>query len=303
MKIAVQTGGILERFGIDDGFRMIKEAGFDSVDFNIDTLLPGKNIRDGICECVLDAPIEDILENIIRPYKEAAAKYGVTFYQAHAPFPFYQLGQDAMNEYLFVIMEKCAAICDYVDCRRMIVHPSFNGYTEQMEHDEEWALNIERYSRLIPMLKKYNIICCLENMFTGYKGKMYGAICSDFYEAAAYVDELNAIAGEKCFGFCVDTGHALLIGKDIYTALLQVGDRVEAFHIHDNDGMNDQHIMPYTGKQDWKRFIKGVKAIGYKGTLSFETFNITNMFDKQLIPDALKLIAAIGKMFSDRIEN
>ena len=60
--------------------------------------------------------------------------------------------------------------------------------------------------------------------------------------------------------------------------------------------------MPYTGKLDWNRFIAGCKAIGYKGTLSFETFNITNMFDKELIPDALKLIAATGRMFARRIE-
>lgn len=302
MQIAVQTGGIIGRFGIRDGFRIIKEAGFDSVDFNIDQLLPGRDINAGNCACALDAPIEEVLEKIIRPYKEAAAEYGVEFYQAHAPFPFYKLGQDEMNEYLFMIMEKCAAICDYVDCRRMIVHPCFNSYEEQMEHDDEWKLNIERYTRLIPALKKYNIICCLENMFTGSKGKIYGAICSDMYEAAAYIDELNAIAGEKRFGFCMDTGHALLVGQDIYNALLKIGDRVEAFHIHDNDGISDQHVLPYTGKLNWDRFIEGVKAIGYKGTLSFETFNVTNNFDDELIPDVLELIAKTGRMFAKRIE-
>ncbi len=301
MKIAVQTGGILDRFGIDEGFRVIKEAGFDAVDFNIDHCLKGYNIVNNICQSVLDAPVDEILERT-RPYKEAAEKYGIAFYQAHAPFPFYADGKTEMNEYLFGIMEKCCAICDYVDCRLLIVHPSFNGYDKWLEHDEEWNLNIERYSRLIPALKKYNITCCLENMFVSRDGKIYGAVCSDMYEAAAYIDELNGIAGEKKFAFCFDTGHALLIGKDVYNALLQIGERVEAFHIHDNDGMRDQHIMPYTGKLDWNRFIAGAKAIGFKGTLSFETFNVTNTFDPELIPDALKLIAATGRMFARRIE-
>lgn len=301
MKIAVQTGDILDRFGIDEGFRMMKEAGFDSVDFNLDHVLRGREIKNNVCQSMIDGPIEHALE-LARPYKEAAAKYGITFYQAHAPFPFYVDGLDEMNEYLFEILEKCCAICDYVDCRLMIVHPAFNGYDKWLEHDEEWNLNIERYSRLIPYLKKYNVTCCLENMFVSHKGKIYGAVCSDMYEACAYIDELNSIAGEKKFAFCFDTGHALLIGKDVYNALLQIGDRVEAFHIHDNDGISDQHVIPYTGKLDWERFIAGVKAIGYKGTLSFETFAAANNFNPELVPDLLKLIAATGKMFARRIE-
>lgn len=301
MKIAVQTGDILDRFGIEEGFKMMKEAGFDSVDFNLDHVLRGNDIRSNNCKSIIDGPVEHALE-LARPYKEAAEKYGITFYQAHAPFPFYVDGLAEMNEYLFEILEKCMAICDYVDCRLMIVHPAFNGYDKWLEHDEEWNLNIERYTRLIPALKKYNITCCLENMFVSHKGKIYGAVCSDMYEAAAYIDELNQIAGEKRFAFCFDTGHAHLIGKDVYNALLVIGDRVEAFHIHDNDGISDQHIIPYTGKLDWDRFIAGVKAIGFKGTLSFETFNAANIFDPELVPDLLKLIAATGRMFARRIE-
>ena len=77
MKIAVQTGGILDHFGIDEGFRIIKEAGFDAVDFNIDHCLSGYNIKNNICESVLDRSIPEILEST-RPYKEAAEKYGIT---------------------------------------------------------------------------------------------------------------------------------------------------------------------------------------------------------------------------------
>ena len=59
MKIAVQTGGILDHFGIDEGFRIIKEAGFDAVDFNIDHCLSGYNIKNNIF----------IVENIKKQWK------------------------------------------------------------------------------------------------------------------------------------------------------------------------------------------------------------------------------------------
>ncbi|MBQ3078760.1 MAG: sugar phosphate isomerase/epimerase [Clostridia bacterium] len=301
MNISVQTGGILDRFGMEKGLKMIADAGFDAVDLNMDHGLPGSNIHKGICESVFDAPHEERMERV-RVLKETADKYGISFYQAHAPFPSYVKDDCNMNEYLIEVLEKCIEACGYLQCRYLIIHPMFLGYDNQMDKDAEWDVNIERYSRLIPALKKYDVIACLENMFTGHRKKIYEAICSDFNEAAAYIDELNGIAGEKRFAFCFDTGHALLLGKDIYNSLLQVGERIETFHIHDNDGIDDQHIAPYTGRLDWDRFIKGVKEIGFKGTLSFETFNICNIYDPELIPHALKLIAETVKMFARRIE-
>jgi len=301
MNIAVQTGGILDVFGLEEGFRIIHEAGFDAVDFNIDHCMSYAAIRDGKCESKMDKPVETLMEEALQ-IKAIADKYSVSFYQAHAPFPSYVKGNDEMNDYLIEVFEKCIAVCGAIGCKYLIIHPMFCSYEEKLDPDTEWDVNIARYSALIPALKKHGVIACLENMYVGRKGKLYEAICSDMNEAAAYIDELNGIAGDKCFAFCFDTGHALLVGKDMYAALTQIGDRVEAFHIHDNDGVSDQHIAPYTGKLDWDRFIEGVKAIGFKGTLSFETFNISNMYDKELIPEALKLIAATGKMFARRIE-
>lgn len=301
MDICIQTGGIIEELGIDAGFKLIRDAGFDSVDFNIDQWLPYKNIVEGVLNSVFDEPLEALYGHA-QPYLDAALKYGVKFNQAHAPFPSYVPDNADMNEYIIMALEKCAAVCHYVNCPYLIVHPAFFGYDKRMEADDEWNANIQLYSRLIPALKKYNVTACLENMFTSRNGKVYEAVCADMNEAAAYIDELNGIAGEKRFAFCFDTGHALLVGKDVYGALLQIGDRVETLHIHDNNGIEDQHIAPYTGKLDWDRFIMGLRAIGYNKALSFETFSVTRHFDRELLPDIIKLIASTGRMFSRRIE-
>ena len=136
----------------------------------------------------------------------------------------------------------------------------------------------------------------------GRPGKLIGACCSNPYEAAKYIDELNAIAGEKCFAFCLDTGHALLMGADMRRTINILGKRIETLHIHDNDGFDDQHLAPYMGRMDWEAFIDGLKDIGYEGTLSFETFNVLNAFDDELMLPCLKLICATGEMFRKRIE-
>ena len=121
-------------------------------------------------------------------------------------------------------------------------------------------------------------------------------------EANRYIDYLNNLAGEKVFGFCLDVGHALLVGKEIYSTIQEIGRNLVALHVHDNDGRNDQHLFPYMGVMDWDRFVKGLKDAGYKGALSFETFNAIHVIDDELAQDALKFLGSVGRLFVKRIE-
>ena len=192
--------------------------------------------------------------------------------------------------------------CEYIGCHHLIIHPFFLGYDQHMSPEREWEVNIERYSALIPTAKQCGVSICLENMFSGYRGKIYGACCSDITTACQYIDTLNGIAGQKCFSFCLDTGHLLLLGKDIYNSMVQLGDRIEAFHVHDNNGLNDQHLAPYMGVMDWDRFIEGLRDIHYDRVMSFETFNVFNTVDKELCPQMLHFIADAGRMFARRAQ-
>lgn len=301
MMIGIQTGGILDRFGAEGGFRVLREAGFDCVDFGFfDFMSVGDLIRGGR-DSILDKSMDEIL-SFFRPYKEAAARNGIRFYQTHAPFSTYVKDNPEANEYLLTVMDKCAEVNAFLDCRYMVVHPAFNAYADRMEREEEWKLNIERYSRMIPALKKHSVVCCLENMFVARQGKVYEACMSDMNEAAAYIDKLNSIAGEERFAFCYDTGHGLLVGHDPLESLLRLGSRLKTVHIHDNNGWEDQHIAPYMGRLDWDRFVRGMKAIGYRGALCFESGNTTRMFDPELTPEVLRLTAETGKLFARRIE-
>lgn len=300
IKIAVQTGGPEEMLGVMDGYRLIKEAGFDGVDANIDHLLSYGDIVNRRLSPAFEAEGKACLE-YFKPWKEAAETYGLENYQAHAPFPSYVKGEDgAYNEKLLDMLKKCLMGCDYIGCRRLIIHPFFLGYDDQMTPEREWEVNMERYSALIPAAKEYGVTVCLENMFTGHCGKIYSACCSDIDVACLYIDELNRLAGQKCFGFCLDTGHLLLLGKDIKNAMIQMGDRIEAFHVHDNNGRDDQHLAPYMGVLDWNRFVEGLRAIHYDKTMSFETFNIFNVMDREIAPEMLRVIAKTGRMFARR---
>lgn len=300
MKICVQTSPLIEKFGVDEAFRMLREAGFDAVDYNIDISLPYNVIVEGGHVPLYDADEEALIE-YARPVKEAGEKYGIAINQMHAPFPCLVENEEG-NAYVMEAIKRCIRVCGYLNCKYCIVHPFFLGYDKKLDPQTEWDINIERYSQLIPFAKKYGVTICLENMFTGYKGKIYAACCADMAEANRYIDYLNNLAGEKVFGFCLDVGHALLVGKEIYSTIQEIGRNLVALHVHDNDGRNDQHLFPYMGVMDWDRFVKGLKDAGYKGALSFETFNAIHVIDDELAQDALKFLGSVGRLFVKRIE-
>lgn len=299
MKIGVQTGSLFERMEIGEVFQLISEAGFDCVDFNINNEYPYRSIVEGKPSGLFEKSDEEILE-FYRPYKEAAEKHNIAFGQAHAPFPTY-VENDLGNEYVLNAIRKSIMVCGYIGCRFLVVHPSFLAYDRMLTAEEEWKLNIERYSALIEDARKHDVVICLENMFISRNRRIYGAICADASETNRYIDTLNEIAGEKRFAFCLDTGHALLAGKELYRLITELGHRIETLHIHDNDGVQDSHLFPYMGIVDWDRFCEGLKDIGYRGHLSFETDGAMKAFDPALAPEMLKLLSATGRLFAKKI--
>jgi len=52
---------------------------------------------------------------------------------------------------------------------------------------------------------------------------------------------------------CYDTGHAQIVGLTA-DQILHCADVIAYFHIHDNDGVEDSHLMPGDGVGDWAAF-------------------------------------------------
>jgi sugar phosphate isomerase/epimerase len=302
MKISVQTTGVLDAFGIDAGMKAIADAGFEAVDLDLSIDLSYEEIL--ACK-----ESENYKDENIYPYldavKAAAEKYCVEIGQAHAPAPTYIKVSPESTEMMHGYIRKSIELCGYIGCPKLVIHPIFDGSARFPKYtkEEEYKINIDFYSSLIPLLKKHNVICCLENMWIqDWKSKkIYVGACSEVNEVISYIDELNGIAGEKRFGFCLDIGHLLLLGQDPCYWLERIGERIEALHTHDNDGVTDGHTLPYLGYANWDRFILGLRRIGYSGNISFETSPFNTLFPKELNASALNMIGAVGKYFVGRI--
>lgn len=70
-------------------------------------------------------------------------------------------------------------------------------------------------------------------------------------------------------GFCFDAGHEACRGYG-YEFLPLVGDRLICTHIHDNDMVDDLHLIPFDGKIDWDRITRQLKQCKYTGPLTLE---------------------------------
>lgn len=307
MKIGVTTSESIEILGMDLGFQAIKNAGFDALDFSMGSYFPfNYNGIDFDAETIAHFNNEDKFTAYIRKVKETAERNGLVIGQCHAPAPSYFPRNPRNTQIMREAIRKSIRGCAMLDCKHIVIHPGFDGSARfpSMTKEEEYRMNIEFYSSLIPLLKETSVTCCLENMWSqDWKSKKaYLGVCSDMNETCRYIDELNEIAGEKCFAFCLDIGHLLMFGIDPYYAMETLGHRLEVLHIHDNDGLHDDHTAPYLGIGNWDRFIRGLRAIGYRGNINFETGSFPRMFPAALFPDALKLLGATANYFRKQVE-
>ena len=305
MKIGVQTAGIPYDFGCKEGYRMIRDAGFEAVDWNIDMQLRGTDIK---ANTVAGNVFEKSLDEMLAYYQDhldAIRAAGLTISQAHAPFNFYQNDpHSASLEYMSMIYQNIIRLCDAVGCKNVVIHGA--GRTRNDEHTEEEINEMNRwmYQSLIPVLKETNVTVCLENLFTS-KGGLLATHCSNPYDAIREIDDLNALAGKECFGLCLDIGHLNLVGGDPRAYISRLGKRIKALHIHDNDGITDIHKVPYSGTINWKHFYQSLADIGYEGDLCFETFRQTEISvigDREMVFPWLQMIATIGNFFRSKIQ-
>ena len=306
MKLCVQDARLHKTYGYKKAYEAIRAAGFEAIDWNIDTELRSKMIRSATYEG--NTIFEKSVDEMMAYYQEeldAIRDAGLTISQAHAPFPCYDFEcvREDTFDFMIEVYKKIIILLDRVGCKNMIVHGITLDKKDRINTPETIrALNKKLYTSLIPTLQQTNVTVCLENLFKNSYPTTPGH-CSNPYEAVQEIDELNALAGKECFGLCLDTGHLNLVGLEPRTYMPILGKRIKALHIHDNDGLLDQHKAPYTGKFKWADFYTILKDIGYEGDLSFETFMQTDptVIEEPLLLPWLTLIAQIGDFFRKKI--
>lgn len=89
------------------------------------------------------------------------------------------------------------------------------------------------FQTLIPLLEKYHVKICLENLYESVGQRIAEGVCANPADAIAYIDKLNELAGKQLFGLCLDSGHLQLTHQDSYRYIQLLGNRIKLLHLHE----------------------------------------------------------------------
>ena len=309
LSLGVQTKNIVEDTNPAEGFSMMKRAGFSCADFSLNYYLTNTSLYKQELNKFFDQSEEE-LEQYFAPHVRGAKEAGIKIHQMHMPYPLYiPGGKQKLNQYLQeVVAPKSLKVCEVFQCPYMVVH-GFKLAQHLGSEEAEWQQTEELLHSILPMAKEKGIILCIENLYTGTGGHIVEGTCCNARKAAERIDRINQQYGTEVLGFCLDTGHANLVGLDFEDFIIRLGKRLKVLHVHDNDGIGDLHQIPFTFTKtrenkvstDWDGFLRGLRAIEFDQVLSFETAPVLSAFPVELKEDALRLIARVGEYFIERI--
>jgi sugar phosphate isomerase/epimerase len=308
MKLSIQTKPIETRYGLEKTLEIISKAGFDGIDLNLDLYARNhETFKIGdYSSFIFD---KSSSEEYAYKLKELLDKYNLKCLQSHAPMPSYYT-DETMGKMAIEAHKNSIRICGIVGCQYMTIHPYYSNYIEEpITEQEEEKYNFEvLFPALFSSLEENNVKACLEDLPGNSKKKTrsFRAILTVPEKAIKYVDTLNELSGKKLFGLCLDVGHLMCTSTIPYDYIKAVGDKILITHIHDNDGLHDEHLLPFTGIANWDLVTRAFSEVGYDKedqNLSLEVFALPGKLPDPLIQPYYNLSNAVGRTLIDKIVN
>ena len=284
MRLSTSTRDTAVRLGLEKTIDILAAAGYDCIDFSqCDESIYGRDLK------------KDYFINL-RKYAEDK---GLTFNQSHAPFAS-SFKEEEKTKKRFTEITEALKRASYLGVKNIVVHPCQHlTYAQEGNPELLFQYNMEFYSKLIPYCEEYGIRVAIENMWQR-TGMINHSTCSRPYEFVKYVDSLN----NDAFVACLDIGHAALVREDISEFIKILGNkRLQCLHVHDVDGTNDSHTLPYYGNVEWEKVMKALADINYKGDLTFEATSFLNNVPSDLCADGEKFMVKVGRHLISLFEN
>ena len=280
---------LCQKIGFEKNIELMKQAGFTAYDaalFGNAALLINP-----------DFVGDDYLEKA-HALREFADKLGLPCNQAHAPYG--NRGDVTPDTDMFKYTVRSMEVASILGAKGIVVHPmQFLFYPYYIKELKE--INYRFYSDLLPYAEKFGITIYTENMWNeqAVNKHIIPSTCAWAEEFCEYIDMMKS----PYMKGCLDIGHCLLTGENLERIITMMGaDRLAALHIHDVDGVRDNHTLPYTRAVNFEEMLGALKAIGYKGDITFESGNFERRFPEELYLSALRLTADVGHYFKSRLE-
>ena len=289
IKLGTQSG-FASNIGItaDEMYKIMSEVGFHSVDYS---LMSGYQSE-------LWQLSDDELKARMTAIKDTMHRNGIVAGQTHSPMDAYWGNSPETKEARWKAQIQAIKAASFLESPYIVIHPLRHPNRQHKQGYEECKeLNMEFYNFLKPYLEEYNVKAAIENMFMRdpILGRLGETVCSTAAELKDYVDTLNS----DRFVVCLDVGHCVLGGQDPVSMIYELGNKyLHVTHMHDNDYVDDRHMMAGMGKIDWWSIGKALNDIGYEDVFNYEAdmpFYKLGEYKKDLAVALLKVYAELAK--------
>lgn len=262
-----------------EALHFLREAGFEEIDHGFTTpSLLSENWK------------EDFLGKI-----SAAREEGIRFRYTHLPFDY--PGVDSTYGWeefrLASIRAMELSVLAEADCAA--IHPR-TSMTRDYDAARERDAALGFLSLYRDEAEKAGLALALENM----RGPGKSAP-KEILRFGTETADLIKLADDLGIGICWDTGHANISAQRQEESLLLIGSRLRMVHVNDNFAEDDVHIAPFLGNTDWAGVARGLKGIGYEGSLNLEV--TCNRRPEPLRADYARYMAASARLLVSMIEN
>lgn len=205
----------------------------------------------------------------------------------HGPFQRLDLSDpEADFEEMKEAYRQCFQLCRTYGAHHCVCHPyessrPLDDTPEKLEAARQTSL--QRVLELTRMAREYGVELLVENM----------PHVRPMLDQQAFMD---LFAPHEELNFLIDTGHALLLNWDMDLAFRTLGERIKGYHLHDNMGDSDSHLMVGTGKFDWDNFFTGY-------TRYTPNANLVCEYDRGTIDEILQSVAWIRTQITAHTPN
>jgi sugar phosphate isomerase/epimerase len=254
MKIGIESGAYVGRYGWDKGLEKMREHGFEAIDDQTFA-----NTDNNALFTATETEFEKMLTERRRKYEAN----GIEVYQVHGPwrYPIRDFTKADREERLEK-MERSIRGCAILGCPNMVIHNLMPYGPRDLSREVVVAINEEAMSRLAEVGREYGVVVNMENMPFLHQ---HLATCADLLAFVKHMDT-------PWIRMCMDTGHVAVQKQSPADCVRLVGkEYLRTLHVHDNDGKRDMHWNPHKGVIDWTAFGEALREIGFEGVLSLET--------------------------------
>ena len=270
MKLAMESYIPVLHFGNEKGLKKIKDAGFGAVDYSLYFLHEIGNLLD-----------DDYLSRA-KQTREILDRLGLPCCQSHTPFTIRIDSVLDESNPEFVQMIRALEFASILGAPHTVVHGLVGAVDPTSPEYEDQ--NVAYFKKLEPYAKKFGIKIAVENLFTT------GCRTPELH--SRMLRRLNS----PSFTGLVDLGHANRVGI-APGEFLRACDRgtIHGLHVHDNFGVNDDHLNPFSGSIDWNDTMHALAEIGYDGDFTMEVIGFMRKYSPDLALPAMQLAAATGR--------